>query len=548
MPHAKPQILKSVGGVSLFVAAIAIYHRECPAALPQRPNVLLIVCDDLNSHVSTSGYSPISTPNLQRLAATGVTFSRAYCQFPICNPSRSSFLTGIYPETTGVLKNPTDLRRTRPGTITLPEFFKRNGYWTGGVGKVFHNGCDPGSQVWGEYRSFENERNPVILELRREFENRHGSAQLPQNREAWQRVIQENRPFIAGAVPPGYGPTDMSDAEHKDGKAVRQVASWLNARRYGDRPFFIACGINKPHIPFWAPRSYFDAYPTQSLRPVPVPEGDLEDVPQQAVNKKRPREFGFTPGTENTELRLKYMQAYHACVSFADAQIGLLLDALESNGLRDNTIVVFFSDHGYHLGEHYLWGKMTLFEECARVPLIVRVPGITPEGSVCSGLVELVDVYPTLAELCRLPLPPGVQGRSFTAQLSDPAHSGRESAYTMLRRGRTLGRSIRTARWRYAEWLPSGKAELYDLAHDPQELTNLANDPQSAKIVADMHARLLRRTEAAQNRPSHNASSSGAGIASVVALIAAGLLLFYARSRKSPPANPVSSQDVRIAA
>ena len=296
---------------------------------------------------------------------------------------------------------------------------------------------------------------------------------------------------------PGYGPTDMRDDEHKDGRNARRVVSWLDSKSYGDKPFFIACGIQKPHVPFWAPKKYFDMYPQEKLVIPPALVGDWNDIPPRAM-VKRFKAFGFELDKENDPLRRAYTQAYHACISFIDAQIGLLLDALKRNKLWENTIVILISDHGYHLGEHYMWGKVSLFEECARVPMIVRVPGRTREGTSSSGLIELVDLYPTLSELCGLKAPAHLQGKSFTALLDDPSGAGRETAYTVVSRGTELGRSIRTSRWRYAEWGSSSAAELYDLEKDPAEHTNLAGKSAFKK----QQEKMRRLLEEARRRAS----------------------------------------------
>ncbi len=482
-------IVLAVAGCTIGCSGLAA------AASPDaraRPNVLFIVCDDLNNHVSTTGYRPISTPAFDRLAASGMVFRRAYCQYPVCGPSRSSFLTGLYPESTGVIDNRTDIRTVRPGTVSLPTLFKRSGYWTGGVGKVFHGKFDQGSLAWHEFHKFQNERNPVQEQARREFEARNGSIDKAENRLAWRKKLRSLRKRKSGQSPPGYGPTGMTDAEHKDGKNVRQVAGWLRKRAYGKKPFFIVCGIQKPHVPFWAPRKYFDMYPKRSLVPPSAPIDDWNDIPQRAM-VKRFQAFGFKLGETNDALSRNYVQAYHACISFIDAQIGLLLATLETQGLADDTIVILTSDHGYHLGEHSMWGKVTLFEECARVPMVIRVPGRTMAGSRSESLVELVDLYPTIAQLCGVALPDGVQGRSFAGVLKDPQRPGRRSAYTVVTRGKLIGRSIRTKRWRYAEWGSATENELYDLSADPAEHTNLARKTGHGEIVTRLRAVLKNR-------------------------------------------------------
>ncbi len=484
--------IRSLATWLCLLVPLSLVAQEKAAPAGKRPNVLFIVCDDLNTHVSTSGYSHIRTPSLDKLAAAGTRFLRAYCQYPVCGPSRSSFLSGLYPESTRVLDNKSDIRQERPGIIPLPEQFRKNGYWTAGVGKVFHNmKNDPGESCWYEYERFENERNPVLEKAKKEFEAENGSIEKASNRRAWRLKQKEARRGASGQKVPGYGPTDMSDEEHKDGRNVRRVVSWLDKKSHGDKPFFIACGIQKPHVPFWAPQKYFDMYPQEKLVIPPALVGDWKDIPPLAM-VKRFKAFGFELDKENDALRRAYTQAYHACVSFIDAQIGLLLDGLKRNGHWEDTIIIFISDHGYHLGEHYLWGKVSLFEECARVPMIVRVPGKTRPGTSANGLTELVDLYPTLCELCGIKAPAHLQGQSFSGLVDKPSGEGKETAYTVVSRGKTLGRSIRTTRWRYAEWGSSSAAELYDLEKDPAEHTNLIGKSEFNGQLEKMRGLLKR--------------------------------------------------------
>ena len=484
--------IRSLATWICLLVSLSLVAQEKATPAGKRPNVLFIVCDDLNTHVSTSGYNHIRTPALDKLAAAGTRFLRAYCQYPVCGPSRSSFLSGLYPESTRVLDNKSDIRQERPGIVPLPEQFRKNGYWTAGVGKIFHNmKNDPGESCWYEYERFENERNPVLEKARKEFEAENGSIEKASNRRAWRLKQKEARRGASGQKVPGYGPTDMSDEEHKDGRNVRRVVSWLDKKSHGDKPFFIACGIQKPHVPFWAPQKYFDMYPREKLVIPPALVGDWKDIPPLAM-VKRFKAFGFELDKENDALRRAYTQAYHACVSFIDAQIGLLLGAVKRNGHWEDTIIIFISDHGYHLGEHYMWGKVSLFEECARVPMIVRVPGRTRAGTSTAGLTELVDLYPTLCELCGIKAPAHLQGQSFAGLVDKPSGEGKETAYTVVSRGKTLGRSIRTARWRYAEWGSSSAAELYDLEKDPAEHHNLVDDNKFSEPLEKMR-RLLEK-------------------------------------------------------
>ena len=461
-----------------------------------RKNVLLIVCDDLNTHISPAGYTPIHTPTLDDFAASSITFQRAYCQYPVCGPSRASLLTGLYPEVTGVLNNTADVRTTRPEATLLPGFLREHGYWTASVGKVFHSPRqEPGDAVWDEHLRFENDELPTVRLAREAFEQDHGSVTLPKNRKAWRATQQAVAAPLNAQTPPGFGRSGLTDAQHKDGKNARQVATWLNEHAEGEKPFFIACGIQKPHVPFLAPDTYFDRYPLDELVYQPDRPTLWDSLPASAMSK-RFEAFGFQLGVEDDARRRAYMQAYHACISFLDAQLKLIFDALEASGHRDDTIVIFTSDHGYHLGDHFLWGKVTLFEIGTRVPLIVRAPGLTQPGTSSQALVELVDLFPTIVDLVGVPPPDSLQGVSLRPLLGHPERLGRKkAAYTVVSRGQHLGAAIRTQRWRYARW-PDGE-ELYNLANDPHEKRNLVGKPHVEERLHEMRLLLEERQAAA---------------------------------------------------
>lgn len=477
-------------GVALVLAA----STSTIAADKTKLNVLFIVCDDLNTHVSTSGYAHIKTPAFDRLAAAGMNFRRAYCQYPVCAPSRASFLHGLYPQSTGVLSNKTDIRQARPGTVSLPQRFKESGYWTGAVGKVFHNEqADPGEVAWNEVLRFTNEEMPMVTPIRKAFEAEHGPVDKGKARRLWKEKYATIATQTRGQQP-GYGPTGLRDEQHKDGKNARRIVSWLGTKAHGDKPFFLACGIQKPHVPFLAPDKYFDMYPREGLVFTPAKVSFWDQAPKLAMTK-RYEGFGFKFGVRNDALRREYIQAYHACISFLDTQIGLMFDALKRTGHWEDTVIVLTSDHGYMLGEYFMWGKVMLFERCDRVPLVIRVPGQTRAGSSSEGLVELIDLFPTLADLCGVPAPKNLQGRSLAPMLRDPSARGKEVAYTVVTRGDKLGKAIRTARWRYTRW-PVGE-ELYDLKSDPTEQKNLASSSKHAEALKVMRAHLARVERAA---------------------------------------------------
>ena len=463
------------------------------------PSVLFVVCDDLNTHLSPWGYKHIETPALERLAAESVRFRRAFCQYPVCGPSRASFLSGLYPESTGVLNNTVDIRDERPGTITMPQFFKENGYWTASVGKVFHNANqEHGDIAWNEHVRFVNDELPLVTAARKKFETEQGSVEKPANRKAWRELRQKVLVGLDSQTPPGYGRSGLTDEQHKDGKNARQVVKWFEEKPYGEKPFFIALGIHKPHVAFLAPDKYFDMYPVEEI----VYEADdpdlWENLPSTAKSNRYVA-FGFESGKENDVLRREYMQAYHACITFVDTQIGLVLDALKENGRWENTIVVFTSDHGFHLGEHFLWGKVSLFDIGAKVPFMIRAPGLSKSGSSSEAMVELIDLFPTLADLSGLEVPDHLQGQSLRSLLSNPEGLGqRDYAYSVVSRGKNLGYSLRDQRWRYGKW-PDGE-ELYDLTRDPQEKRSLAGNPEHTRRLKEFRQALSAKQKMAASR------------------------------------------------
>ncbi len=464
----------------------------------KQKNILFIVCDDLNTHVSPSGYDPIHTPTLNWLASEGMTFTRTFCQYPVCGPSRASFLSGLYPESTGVLNNTADIRKERPGTVSLPQFFKENGYWTASVGKVFHSSRhEHGEAAWHEFHRFQNDELKVVREARGKFEEQYGSIEDRSNRKKWKELKKTISGKLDAQTPPGRGRSGLTDEQHKDGKNVRQVVQWLRADTPDDKPFFIACGIQKPHVPFLAPDNYFDLYPLDGIVYQPDRSNLWEGLPKSAISK-RYSAFGFELGKENDSLRREYMQAYHACISFIDAQLKLVFDALKQSGHWEDTIVVFTSDHGYHLGDHFLWGKVTLFDIGAKVPLVMRVPGITRGGTTSEAMVELIDLYPTLADLAGLKPPEHLQGTSLRPLLGHPERLGKKKyAYSVVSRGSSLGYALRNQRWRYARW-PDGE-ELYNLANDPSEKKNLAGGTRHEDRLREFRTLLTEKQQKARS-------------------------------------------------
>ncbi len=448
------------------------------AATDPRPNVLFIAVDDLGNVLHSAGDPLASTPHLDRLAATGVRFDRAYCQIPLCNPSRASVLTGLRPDTTGVYDLNRHFRTTLPNVVTLPQHFKNHGWFTARVGKIYHYDVPNGIGTDGldDAPSWNLVVNPKGRDVTDAAQITNPTPQKPVSAAlSWLRA--------AG-----------TDEEQTDGLIATEAIKLLAQKR--DAPFFLGAGFFRPHTPFVAPKKYFDLYPLEKIPLPAAPPAARADVPPAAFahNNATPH-YGLDELTLRTAL-----QAYYASVSFVDAQIGRVLDALDRLGLAQNTIVVLWSDHGYHLGEHGgAWQKRTLFEESARAPLLIRDPAARGNGTACARVVEFVDLFPTLAERCGLPLPPALAGRSLRPLLANPAAPWDGAAITQILRPAdarfpqpVMGRTIRTERWRYTEWNEGRDGiELYNHATDPHEFHNLARDPTHAGTIRELRADLV---------------------------------------------------------
>ncbi|MCB2066555.1 MAG: sulfatase [Erythrobacter sp.] len=448
-------------------AATPVVAQEAPApAAEQRHyNVLFIIADDLNTRIGPYG-SSVQTPNLDRLAASAVTFQRAYTQFPWCGPSRASFLTGTRPDTTGVIDLYTPFRRRLPDIVTLPQYFREHGYFSGRIGKIFHQGVPDqiGTSGPDDPQSWTEVVNP---------RGRDVDAQ-----QAGQLVNMT--PGIPFGSAQAYYADDGPENEQTDGMVATAAIEMLRANR--DRPFFIGVGFYRPHVPEVAPQRYFDMYPVDQMQVADETPETLANV-LDVAKSWTPDNFGMTDDEQRTMI-----SAYSAATSYMDTQVGRVLDELDRLGLAENTIVVFTSDHGFLLGEHGQWMKTTLFEQATRVPLIIRAPGVSQAGQMSPRTVELLDLYPTLLDLAGLPVNTRNEGLSLSSLLSDPDDPRWHKPALSQIAG---GRSVRTERYRYTEWQNGERGrELYEYASDPLEHHNLADDPRYAGVVELMRAML----------------------------------------------------------
>ncbi len=439
---------------------------------PAKYNVLLIAIDDLNTSLGCYGHPLVKSPNLDRLAARGVRFERAYCQYALCNPSRSSLLSGLRPDTTKIYENATPIRKAFPDIVTLPQLFKNNGSYSARVGKIYHYG------VPGQIGTSGLDDPPSW----NHFVNPRGR---DKDDEADVINFTPDRGLGAALC---WMEAKGADEEQTDGKVAAETIRLLEQHK--DKPFFIAAGFYRPHVPDIATQKYFDLYPLEKVTLPKEPPEHIANIPPIALTCK-PLNYGV----EEEKLRI-FKRAYFASISFVDAQVGKVLEALDRLGLADNTIIVMFGDHGWSLGEHGQWQKQLLFEESARVPFMIALPKAKAKG-VCARPVELVDIYPTLADLCGLKPPANLEGTSLRPLLENPKARWTHPAITQQVRQKDekqiMGYSVRTERWRYTEW-DGGKAgaELYDHNSDPHEWHNLATDAKKAGTIAELKKLLTK--------------------------------------------------------
>jgi len=480
MPHCSRRafLARSACAAAALVAGRA---RSAQAgASGRRLNVLFIAVDDLRPELGCYGHPHVKSPNIDRLASSGTRFTRTYCQQAICAPSRASLLTGLRPDSTHIYDLTHPVKDTLPNTLTLPQHFRRNGYHTVSLGKIYHHGNDDPTG-WSE-------RPRAGRSLYADEETSRRRRRLMA--EARQKGLTGSRAHNY-AVGPATECLDVPDNAYGDGAITDAAVDAL--RTLKDRPFFLAVGYWKPHLPFTAPKRYWDLY-DRSRIPLPNPKEPAGAPAIAFTNWGELRAYQGMPnqGDLTPDQTRQLIHGYWACVSYMDHQVGRLLDELARQGLADRTVVILWGDHGWKLGDYGDWCKHTNFEFDTHVPMILRAPG-AKAGQVCSALTEYVDIYPTLADLCGLPVPEHCEGVSMAPLLKNPARPWKKAAFSQYPRRNLMGYSLRAGQWRYTEWKDktTGKVaerELYDHTAGPLATRNLVADPQHAGVVDDLHA------------------------------------------------------------
>ena len=419
-------------------------------------NVLFIIVDDLKTTLGTYGHPIVKSPNIDKLAKSGVQFNNAYCNFAVCGPSRGSFLTGLRPETINILDNVTPLQSVLGDKITLPNLFKKNGFETMGIGKTFHDKTEEHEDMkaWDAYYKFET------TELGQQGEQRN---------------------LTNGEFPWCYWQAaEGTDDDQQDGQVAKKAVELIKTKR--DKPFFLAVGLHKPHDAYIAPKKYFDMYPLEDCTPHIVPDGWKPPYPHTLLSWSKI----FDKFTDNDKR--EFLRSYYACTSFMDAQVGRILDALEESGQMDNTLIVLFGDHGYHLGENSWWNKVTVYEEGTNAPFIMAGNAVGKKGIKSDAMFEFIDIYPTLAEIMNLKNTPDyLEGKSFASLVEDPELPFRDQVHAVTKRGEILGRMVKNIEWRYIEWDHGNQgSELYNQKEDPLEYNNLAQNTEYADVIVEM--------------------------------------------------------------
>ncbi|TMU50636.1 sulfatase [Flagellimonas algicola] len=460
-----------------LISSIAFFSCQSSENEQKRPNVLFIIADDLTATaVSSYGNKVSQTPNIDSLAAVGIRYTRAYCQYPVCGPSRASFLTGYYPNATQTFGYVSGRENIGNERVTWPQLFKNKGYYTARVSKIYHMGVPIDIELGSDGKDDE-------VSWTERFNSQGPEWTAPGDGELVQGNPDGTKPIKGGNVMT-IVKADGDDRVHSDGKTAAKASELI--RQHKDEPFFLAVGFVRPHVPFVAPQDDFKPYPHEDIELPYNFEGDWDDIPQKGIN------YVTSKNAQMTQVqKQKAIAAYYASVSYMDRQVGKVLKTLKEEGLEDNTIVIFTSDHGFHLGEHEFWMKVSVKEESAKVPLIIKVPGKEP--AVCNSFVELLDLYPTISELAALPFSEHIQGKSLIKTLDDPEHKVRDMAFSVTQNGETF--LLRTDKWAYIQYGEDASLgiELFDMQQDPGQYTNLATLPEYQENVSYFQEKLKQK-------------------------------------------------------
>lgn len=466
-------MMKIVKFAILFFAVNLIFSQQ------KKPNVLFIIADDLTATAVSSYENKVSkTPNIDKLAGEGIRYTKAYSQYPVCGPSRASFMFGYYPNATTTFGYVSGRENIGPNRQSWAQLFKDNGYYTARVSKIFHMGVpidiENGSNGQDDEASWTERFNSKDLEWKAK-----GQAELVQNNPDGK--IERKGGNVMTIVK-----ADGNDLVHSDGKTAQKAIELI--KKHKNEPFFLAVGFVRPHVPFVAPKKYFDPYPFGNIIMPKKVEGDWDDIPKRGINY-----VNSVNGQMSLEQEKKAVAAYYASVAYMDKQVGKVLDALKEEGLEDNTIIIFTSDHGFHLGEHRFWMKVSLHEESVRVPMIIKVPG--KKTAVCNSFVELIDLYPTISELAGLKASKHLQGKSLVKTIDNPNFKIRNTAFSVSQRGRSF--LLRNDKWAYIQYDEDAESgiELYDMEKDPKQFTNLAALKEYKLVVAIFKDKLKNKLE-----------------------------------------------------
>ncbi len=489
--------MKSILTIVACMLSLGLAHAA------DKPNILFIAVDDLRPELGCYGKDYIRSPNIDKLARAGMVFNHAYCQQAVCSPSRSSLMTGTRPDTTKVWDLVEHFRKALPEVITLGQHFKNHGYFVQGMGKIYHGNLDD-PQTWSvpwqvpkavKYALPEN----AALDARQYEGEPDGDAPAKSKKKKGRAATTPDGPPASGlnVRGPAFESADVPDTTYQDGKVAELAISTLRDVSKNKDPFFLAVGFIKPHLPFVAPKKYWDLYDPAKIQLAPN-KFRPKDAPDYAIlpGGELRNYHGIPEGSIPDDLARQLKHGYYAAVSYMDAQVGLVLDELDRLGLRKNTMVILWGDHGWKLGEHDAWCKHSNVENDTNVPLLLSVPGMKNAGAHTDALVEFVDIYPTLSELAGLPLPAHLEGTSFKPLLDDPKRPWKSAAFSQYPRpggktgsGALMGYSMRTDRYRFTVWVDRADhtkvlaTELYDHQTDPQENTNIANAPANADLV-----------------------------------------------------------------